>query len=82
MEVKIVFSGKPYDPGEEYEADCEVHVNGKMVARVCNFSEMPEDANLGRALGFVYCLPDVLKSAYEAGRNGEDFTVQEISEWG
>lgn len=35
----------------------------------------PEDANLNRDLNCVFCIPDMLQEAFDAGKNGEDFTI-------
>lgn len=83
MEVKVQYSGKKADPGTYYDAWCDISVNGEKIAQGSNFSECPEDANLGRDLRFVYKLSEVLKAAYQAGRDGEPFILeeQENAEW-
>lgn len=78
MKVTISFSGEKNDPGEEYQERCEVMVDGKVVASGANFSDCAEDANLGRDLRFVYGLPQVLLTAYGAGRRGESFVLEEV----
>jgi hypothetical protein len=78
MKIKIKYSGRKDDPGDEYQAWCEVSVDGQTVAEGGNFAECPEDANLGRDLKFIYKLPSVLRAAYDAGRKGEHFMVNEI----
>jgi hypothetical protein len=77
MRVKIEYSGKKNDPGDEYQSRCEVFVDDQCVAQGCNLSECPEDANLGRDLKFVYKLPEVLRAAHEAGQRGEPFELEE-----
>jgi len=32
----------------------------------------PEDSNLSRDFSDVYCIPDIIAMAYEAGKNGEE----------
>lgn len=44
------------------------------------FNFCPEDANLERDLNFVYEIPEMLRKAYEAGKNGEDFVIEEEEE--
>ena len=78
MKVRIEFSGAKDAPGEDYEAWCDVKVDGKSVAQGGDYSECPEDANLGRGLKFVYGLPRVLQAAHEAGRRGEPFELEEV----
>ena len=50
-------------------------VNGEKVLRISCLSECPEDASLERDLNFVYDIPDLMKRAWEAGKNGEPFEV-------
>lgn len=78
MKVSIRFSGPKYEPGDEYQATCEVSVDGKNVASAENFSDCPEDANLGRDLNFVYGLPAALQAAHDAGKRGESFELEEV----
>lgn len=77
MKVKVEFSGAKNDPGDEYQAYCNITVNGKTIASGGNMSECPEDANLGRDLSFIYNLPQFLLEAYEAGKRGDSFEVEE-----
>ena len=79
MKVEIMFSGEKNDPGVEYEARCEVHVDGETVANLGNLGECPEDANLGRDLRFICALPNLLRAAHEAGKRGDPFEVEEIT---
>jgi len=78
MKVQIRFSGDKYHAGDEYQASCEVDVDGVTIARGMNLSECPEDANLGRDFNFVYELPKVLRKAHQAGLNGEAFEIEEV----
>jgi hypothetical protein len=38
----------------------------------------PEDSNLGRNFCDVYQIPALMKEAYEAGKNGETFEIENI----
>lgn len=78
MIVEIKFSGDKYDPGDEYQEYCEICVDDDEIVSLGNMSECPEDANLGRSFEFIYHLPDILKAAYEAGKNGEPFEIKEF----
>lgn len=40
----------------------------------------PEDMTLGRDLSDAYDIPDMLIMAYEAGKNGEDLIIEELTE--
>lgn len=78
MKVRVEFSGTRNDPGMYYDERCEVFLDGTTIAFGANFGECPEDANLGRDLGFIYGLPDALRRAHEAGSKGEPFELEEI----
>lgn len=45
-----------------------------------NLTECPEDAILGRDLGFVYDIDEMLIAAYKAGKNGEELSIIEKNE--
>lgn len=50
--------------------------------QVLSFSDgEPEDGNLCRDFSGVYSIPAFLKLAYEAGRNGEDFEIEEVESY-
>ena len=38
----------------------------------------PEDANLSRDLSFVFGISNMLKIAYLAGKNGEEFILDDV----
>ena len=40
----------------------------------------PEDMNLARDLSDALSIPDVIKMAYEAGKNGEEFEIIYLDE--
>jgi hypothetical protein len=81
MKVRIEFSGAKNDPGDEYQERCNIDVDGKRVVRGGDFSDCPEDANLGRALDFIYKLPAILRCAHTAGYNGEPFELEEVENY-
>lgn len=47
---------------------------------VSDMSEEPEDANFNRGLSDFQDIPDMLRAAYNAGRNGEELEVVEKTE--
>ncbi|AMQ66728.1 hypothetical protein FDG96_gp69 [Bacillus phage Mgbh1] len=73
MEVKLIH-GDCWDGW----ANLEIVVDGRSVIGVYPLCECPEDAILERDLGFAYDIPDLMRKAYEAGRNGESFEVIEV----
>jgi len=65
---------------------CDILVNGKSRVSAQDDAE-PEDNSLGRDLNFVYDIVPLMREAYEAGKNGEEFTyikseVDEEDRWG
>lgn len=62
-----------------FEMDMGVEITTQKSRINCyDLTECPEDATLYRDLSFVYSIPDMLEEAYEAGKNGEDFTIEYI----
>lgn len=54
----------------------EVWVDGKCV---CDFYDgEPEDASISRDFNDVLKIPKLMQIAYEAGKNGEEFSVENI----
>lgn len=51
-----------------------VRVDGKKVMSF--YDGEPEDNSLMRNFNDIYSLPDLLKRAYEAGKKGEEFSVE------
>jgi hypothetical protein len=78
VKVTVQYSGRRHDPGDEYQNRCVVLLDGVEIASGSNFSECPEDANLGRGLKFVYRLPEVLRQVHAAGQAGDRFELEEI----
>lgn len=72
MIVKCVYEG------EDYDSSMDLFIDGKCVFSVYNMGECPEDANLMRDLNFAYFIPDLLKQAYEAGKNKEPFEIVHV----
>ena len=59
-----------YEPEDFYV----IEVNGVNRLSVNDYGE-PEDNYLSRDLNFVYDIVGLMKEAYEAGKNGEEFKV-------
>ncbi|NUJ16248.1 hypothetical protein FKN04_06440 [Bacillus glycinifermentans] len=75
MIVKMVH-GTYYDN----RATVDIYVDGELQVSVYPLNECPEDAFLERDLGFTYDIPTLMRAAYEAGKNGEDFVFEEEEE--
>ena len=80
--MKIYIENKPEDDyGEGGYYSLEMLDNTDKVIGsfdVCSMSECPEDALLSRDLGFVYKIPTLLQKAWQAGRDGEDLTIENL----
>ena len=67
---------------EKYEEECDdrsffvVKVDGKTKAQFHDGE--PEDANILRDFNDVFTIPGLMQLAYDAGKRGEDFVVEEI----
>ena len=77
MKVKGVSSTNKHD----WRCHYHIEVNGKSKASFTDGE--PEDANMGRDFNDIFSIIGLMRMAYEAGKNGEDFEYEsEILEWG
>jgi len=58
----------------DYRDAYEIEIDGKTVFSVHDGE--PEDNSLGRNFNDCYRITSLLKRAYEAGKNGEEFTIE------
>lgn len=66
---------------DENESACHrVEVDGKQVASIFPLCECPEDATIERSLIGGKKIIRFMKMAFEAGRRGEDLTVDEVKD--
>jgi hypothetical protein len=65
---------------DEMGASLEIEVNGEHELSAYPMWECPEDATLERGFNFVYSIPRLMKQAYEAGKSGEEFVIENIEE--
>ena len=63
---------------EEYTESLEILVDGSLIASFCDGE--PEDNCIGRNFSDVHNIEDLMREAYEAGKNGEEFVVKYGSE--
>ena len=61
-----------YEPEDFYV----IQVNGVNRIEANDYGE-PEDNYLNRDLSFVYDIVDLIKEAYEAGKNGEELEISQ-----
>lgn len=55
----------------------EIALDEKTKFHVCS-SDSPEDNTLSRNFSDCYDIPELLRKAYEAGRNGEEFELEYV----
>lgn len=73
MNIKVITN---HD--EDYRSGLEIKVNDKEIFSVSDGE--PEDSNLNRDFNDCYKIPELMKMAYEAGKAGEEFIVENIEE--
>lgn len=61
---------------EDFRGFYQIHIDDKRVFSVHDGE--PEDANLSRDFNDAYQVPDLMRQAYEAGKKGEEFEVEEV----
>lgn len=54
----------------------QIVINDNIKFAVHSSEDSPEDNTLHRNFSDCYDIPALLRKAYEAGKNGEDFTVE------
>jgi len=73
MEIRVLsFSEEQIEDRDDRDG-IEIYINEKKVFDV--FDGEPEDSNLSRDFNDCWGVPDLLKLAYDAGINGEEFTI-------
>lgn len=70
MKVELIFS---YDEDECSEA-LAIKIDGEKA--VSFYDGEPEDRTLGRCFNDCYSIGELMKKAYEAGKNGEKFEYE------
>lgn len=77
--MKVTYKSRTEEELEDYEYRdyLEVFIDGKLVFKVQD--DEPEDSNLSRSFSDCYSVPKLLEMAYKAGKNGEDFQIEDIT---
>ena len=75
MDVKVLSRSEESLEDYDYHEAMEIHVNDKKVFSVSDGE--PEDSNLSRDFSSCWNIPTIMKMAYEAGKNGEEFNLIE-----
>jgi len=76
MKVKTTYT-EPNDYGEGEQFILTMFVGELSYGFNAGGGE-PEDNTITRDLNFVLRIPDMLKEAYEAGKRGEEFEIEQI----
>lgn len=72
MNIKVTYQKDSYD--KDSDRGLEIAINGKTEFRIGNGE--PEDMTMNRDLSDSYNIVDMLSTAHEAGKNGEEFNVE------
>ena len=75
MKIKIISSMNSEDLERE-----DMEIDGKYRLHVAPLCECPEDAIIGRDLVSCIDVSKFMKEAYEAGKRGEEFEVEVVTE--
>lgn len=76
MKIKITEIQKQNDFMED--THYTLKVNGKSMIEIFNMDDCPEDAILSRGLSFVFNVIELMKMAYNAGKNFEKLEIESI----
>ena len=63
---------------DDYRTQLEILIDGETAFDVADGE--PEDSNLSRDFNSCYKIPELMRKAYEAGKNGETFEIEETEE--
>ena len=66
--------------GLENQLSLYIEIDGKRVFRIRELCDCPEDATFGRALSDCNSIPSLLQKAYNAGKAGEEFSIEYLTE--
>jgi hypothetical protein len=73
MKVKVVTT-----TDSEYNQSMEIYIEKHLAFSV--YDGEPEDNNLGRNFEDCFSVPELMKKAYEAGKNGQKFELYYVEE--
>jgi len=76
MKVTVKSLTKETMEKRDYRDMLEILIDGKSSFSV--FDGEPEDANLLRDFNDCWVIPELMHVAFDAGKNGEDFVIEEI----
>ena len=76
MKVKVTGLTDEGCERRDYRDVLEISIDGKRAFQV--FDGEPEDATLSRDFNDCYSIPEMMQKAYEAGKNGETFKIENV----
>ena len=75
MKLQVLTLNEKEYERRDYRQSLTIKIDGKRVFSVGD--NEPEDSNLSRCFNDCYKVADLMKLAYEAGKRGEEFSVEE-----
>lgn len=78
MQIKMISPSDDTLADHDYRSYFKIEIDGKEEISV--YDGEPEDSNLSRNFSDIYKLPLLLVKAYEAGKNGEPFVLENVEE--
>ncbi len=76
MKIKMITASNKFLEDNDYRALLLVEVDGKRKIDIMDGE--PEDSTLSRNFNDIYSIVSLMKSAYTAGKNGEDLQLEEV----
>jgi len=76
MKVTVKSLSEKLYEERDYRDVLEILIDGKVKFLVSDGE--PEDANLLRDFNDCWVIPELMHVAFDAGKNGEDFVIEEI----
>ena len=73
MEVNVLSCSESQLEDRDYRDVLKIYIDGKRVFSVGDGE--PEDSNLSRDFNDCWSIPDMMRQAYDAGKNGEEFML-------
>ena len=73
MEVNVLSCSESQLEDRDYRDILEIYINGKREFIVGDGE--PEDSNLSRDFNDCWKVTDLMRQAYDAGKNGEEFML-------
>lgn len=76
MKITVKYLTDEARERRDYRDILLIQINEKQ--RFCVSDGEPEDANLSRDFNDCWSIPQLMKEAFEAGKNGENFEIENL----